>query len=308
MIQFPPYLKPGDQIGMVCPAGYMAEEKYKECIQTLAEWGFRIKLGQTLGKQFHYFSGTDEERLKDLQSMMDDDSIQAIICARGGYGTGRIIDALDFSRFIKYPKWIVGFSDITVIHSHLLSRYKIASIHGPMAAAFQDKEKPNPYLESLRQTLYGEHFQISTPPHALNQIGEGSGILVGGNLTLVAHLIGSPSDVDMNGKILFLEDIGEYIYNVDRMMYQLKRSGKLEGLKGLIIGHFTDMKDTSIPFGESVENAIKAIVKDASFPVCFHFPVSHDRENYALKVGANYQLKVESNEVILKEIDHKITQ
>ncbi len=301
MIQIPPYLQPGDQIGMVCPAGYMPTEKYEKCIETLVDWGFKVKLGKTLGHQFNYFSGTDEERLADLQNMMDDKNIKAILCARGGYGTGRIIDDLDFTQFLKHPKWVIGFSDITVMHNHLFSQYKMASLHAPMAAAFNDDLNDNPFVQSLYDALIGTKANYITAPNSFNQLGNARGVLVGGNLSLLAHLIGTPSDIDTKDKILFMEDVGEYIYNVDRMMYQLKRSGKLKYLKGLIIGHFSEMKDTTVPFGQTTSEVIKTIVKNYDYPICFDFPVSHDIENYALKVGVEYELSVNENSVTLKE-------
>jgi muramoyltetrapeptide carboxypeptidase len=302
MTRIPPYLKKGDTIGIVCPAGYMPFEKAQTCIETLTRWGFEVIPGKTLGHQFNYFSGTDEERCKDLQRMMDDKNIDAILCARGGYGMGRIIDKLDFAKFIKRPKWIIGFSDITVLHSHLFTNYKIASLHAPMAAAFNDSEFKNQYIQSLHDALLGKKADYKTEGNILDQEGKAKGILVGGNLSLLANLIGTRSDVKTKNKILFIEEVGEYIYSVDRMMYQLKRSGKLENLKGLIIGRFSDMKDTTIPFGQTVEDAVKDMVKDYDYPVCFGFPVSHDKENYALKVGVKYRLKVTKGFVELKEI------
>jgi muramoyltetrapeptide carboxypeptidase len=301
MTKIPPYLKPGDTIGIVCPAGYMPFEKAQSCIETFTDWGFKVIPGKTLGHQFHYFSGTDEERRNDLQRMMDDKNIDAILCGRGGYGTGRIIDKLDFTKFEKHPKWIVGFSDITVLHSHLLSNFKIASLHAPMAAAFNDGEYKNQYIQSLHDALLGKKADYKTEGNMLDQPGNARGVLVGGNLSLLVNVIGTTSDIKTKNKILFIEEIGEYIYSVDRMMYQLKRSGKLEHLKGLIIGRFSDMKDTTVPFGQTVEDAIKDLVKDYHYPVCFGFPVSHDKENYALKVGVSYKLKVGKNFVELKE-------
>jgi muramoyltetrapeptide carboxypeptidase len=258
--------------------------------------------GKSKGHQFHYFSGTDEERLNDLQQMMDDKNINAILCARGGYGTGRIIDDLDFKKFQQHPKWIIGFSDITVLHSHLLSNYKIASVHAPMGAAFNDGEFNNQCIQSLHDALLGRKATYSAEGNEMNQKGKASGMLVGGNLSLLAHLIGTPSDIKTKNKILFIEDVGEYIYNVDRMMYQLKRSGKLDKLKGLIVGKFTDMKDTTIPFGQTAEEAIKNIVKEYDYPVCFGFPVSHNKENYALKIGVKYKLNISKTSVELKEL------
>lgn len=298
----PPYLKPGDKIGLVCPAGYMPVEKYQTCIETLDNWGFQVVVGKTPGHQFNYFSGTDKERLNDLQQMMNVPKIKAILCARGGYGTGRIIDQLDFKKFIKHPKWIIGFSDITVLHSHLFSRYKIASLHAPMAAAFNDDEFKNRYIQSLRDALSGKKADYKTEANELNKKGKAKGCLVGGNLALLANITGTPSDINTKNKILFIEDVGEYIYNVDRMMYQLKRSGKLDHLKGLIVGSFSEMKDTTISFGQTAEEAIRDLVKEYDYPVCFGFPVGHDKENYALKVGVKYQLNVSGNCVELKEL------
>ncbi|HXS56288.1 MAG TPA: LD-carboxypeptidase [Hanamia sp.] len=301
MTIIPPYLKPGDTIGLVCPAGYMPAEKYQACIEALIEWGFKVVVGKTPGHQFHYFSGTDEERLKDLQHMMDDKNIKAILCARGGYGTGRIIDHLDFKKIEKSTKWLIGFSDITILQSHLFSNYKMASLHAPMAAAFNDDEYKNKYVQSLHDALIGRKADYSTEGNPLNQKGKASGILVGGNLSLLVNIIGTPSELKTKNKILFIEEVGEYIYAADRMMYQLKRSGKLENLKGLIIGRFSDMKDTTIPFGQTIEEAIKDLVKDYDYPVCFGFPVSHDKENYALKIGVKYKLNVSTTSVELKE-------
>ena len=287
---------------MVCPSGYMPYEKVVTAIETLTGWGFHISPGKTLGHQFNYFSGTDEERLTDFQQMMDDENIKAIFCARGGYGMGRIIDKLSFKKFKKNPKWIIGYSDITVIQTHIFSKYKIASLHAPMAAAFNDGENKNQYIQSLHDAMIGRKASYAGPGDDFNKKGKSSSILVGGNLTLLAHLIGTSSEIKTKNKILFIEDVGEYIYNVDRMMYQLKRSGKLDNLKGLIVGKFTDNKDTSIPFGQSVNEVIRNVIMEFDYPVCFNFPVSHDKENYALKIGGEYKLSVSSTMAVLKEI------
>ncbi len=302
MIKTPQYLKKGDTIGIVCPAGFMPIEKAQTCISTLKEWGYNVKMGSTMqSHSANYFSGTDQERLEDFQQMLDDDNVDAILCARGGYGFGRIIDQVDFSAFKKKPKWIIGFSDITVLHAHLYANYKIASIHAPMAAAFNVDEHNNIYIESLRKALSGEEARYECTPHTFNKRGETIAKLVGGNLTLIAHLIGTPSDFKTKGRILFLEDVGEYLYNVDRMLYQLKRSGKLDTLSGLIIGGFTDSKDTERPFGKTVYEIIHDVVKEYEYPICFNFPVSHEKENYALKVGVRYKFKVGRNRVVLEE-------
>lgn len=299
----PPYLEKGDTIGIVAPAGFMPIEKMQTCIETLDSWGYNIRLGETThSSSQNYFSGTDEERLKDLQQMLDDRNIKAILCARGGYGVSRIIDGLSFKRFRKHPKWIIGFSDITVLHSHIFSNYRIASLHAPMAAAFNDGEFNNPYIHSLKDAMEGKPAHYECPAHVFNKNGEARGQLVGGNLSLLAHLTGTESDIRTKNKILFLEDVGEYLYNVDRLLLQLKRSGKLDKLAGLIIGGFTDNKDTERPFGKSVYDIIYEQVSDFDFPICYGFPVSHEKENYALKIGGKYKLSVNNEGSVLQEI------
>jgi muramoyltetrapeptide carboxypeptidase len=302
MITTPPYLQQGDTIGLVCPAGYMNAEKVQTCINTLQEWGYSVKTGSTIGgESTNYFSGNDDERLADFQQLLDDDSVKAVLCARGGYGMGRIIDRISFKKFKKEPKWIVGYSDITVLHSHLYTNYYISSMHAPMAAAFNNEGYKNEYVLSLKNALEGKKAKYQCEPHAFNKKGEAIGELIGGNLALLAHLVGTDSDIKTRGRILFIEDIGEYLYNIDRMFYQLKRSGKLSKLAGLIIGGFTDIKDTERPFGKQVYDIIREIVEEYDYPVCFGFPVSHSDENYALKVGVGYKLKVAKNKVLLEE-------
>ncbi len=303
MIKIPPYLKKGGTIGITCPAGYMAKEKAQTCIDTLQLWGFEVMVGKTLGSgSNNYFSGTDEERLNELQAMMDDDSINAILCGRGGYGVGRIIGQLDFTRFKKKPKWIIGFSDITILHVHIYSKYKIAAMHAPMAAAFNNGEQKNEYIASLHNALLGKKANYKCAPHTYNKQGAATGELIGGNLSLLVHLIGTPSGINTKNKILFIEDIGEFIYSTDRMMYQLKRSGKLDGLAGLVVGRFTDVKDTDRPFGKTIEEVINDLMKEFNYPVCFNFPVSHGKENYALKTGMRYTLKIGKTNVRLTEL------
>lgn len=299
----PPYLQKGDTIGIVAPSGYMPIEKMQTCIDTLDSWGYTVQLGATTHSQSqNYFSGTDEERLNDLQQMMDDRNIKAIFCARGGYGMSRIIDKINFKKFRKHPKWIIGFSDITVLQSHLFANYKMASLHAPMAAAFNDGEFNNPYILSVKDAIEGKPAHYKCAVHGFNKIGEAKGQLVGGNLSLLAHLTGTDSDIRTKNKILFLEDVGEYLYNIDRMLLQLKRSGKFDKLAGLIIGGFTDSKDTERPFGKQVYEIIYEQMNRYNFPICFGFPVSHEKENYALKVGGKYRLSVSNESVVLQEI------
>lgn len=291
MIKIPPYLKKGDTIGITCPAGYMAAAKAQACIGTLQSWGFDVMVGKTLGSSStNYFSGTDEERRDELQAMLDDDHINAILFGRGGYGMGRIIDQLDFTRFKKKPKWIIGYSDITVLHAHLFTKLKTASLHAPMAGAFNDGD--NEFIRSLLKAITGKKARYSCAASPFNKNGSANGELVGGNLSLLAHITGTASDISTKNKILFIEDIGEQLYNIDRMLYQLKRSGKLDKAAGLIIGGFTDMKDTERPFGKTVYEIIRDITAEYDYPIAYDFPVSHTTANYALKIGVPYTLKV----------------
>ena len=302
MIKTPPYLQKGDTIGLVCPAGYMSTDRVQTCVNTLQEWGYKVRLGSTVGgNSATYFSGPDIERLSDFQQMLDDDEIKAILCARGGYGMGRIIDKIRFKKFKKHPKWIIGYSDITVLHSHLYSNYYIASLHAPMAGAFNEEGYKNEYVQSLRNSLEGKKARYSCEIHEFNRRGEAIGELVGGNLALLAHLTGTDSDIKTRGRILFIEDVGEYLYNIDRMLYQLKRSGKFAKLAGLIIGGFTEMKDTERPFGKTIYELIRDIIGEYDYPVCFGFPVSHEKENVALKIGVGYKLKITKTKVTLEE-------
>jgi len=301
MAKIPSYLKQGDTIGIVAPAGYMPFEKMETCVNTLQDWGYTVKLGDTThSNSSNYFSGTDDERLADIQQMLDDRNVKAILFARGGYGVSRIIDRINFKRFKRSPKWLIGYSDITVLHSHVFSRYGIATMHAPMAAAFNDGE--NEYILSLKNAISGAKADYHSAAHEFNRSGEVTGRLVGGNLTLLAHAVGTPSDLNTKRKILFIEDIGEYLYNIDRMFLQLKRSGKLNKIAALVVGGFSDNKDTERPYGKTVEEIIYDQIKEYKFPVCFNFPVSHEKENYALKIGVEYRLSIKNEGVQLKEI------
>ncbi len=297
----PPYLKPGDTIGLVAAAGYMPDEKFAKCIEVLKARGYRVLMGKTPGHRFHYFSGNDKLRQTDLQKMLDNEKVKAILSVRGGYGSIRIVDGLDFKKFVKQPKWLIGFSDITVFLNHIYTKYNIGSLHAPMAAAFDEGEGINEYVQSLLDALEGKKAHYHAAAHPFDHKGKCSGTLVGGNLMLLVNLIGTPSMADMKNKILFIEDTGEYIYSIDRMMYHLKRSGNLRKLRGMVVGRFSDMKDTDNPFGQSVEEVIRDIMKEYDYPVCFNFPVGHQTENYALKVGAAYTLEVGKSGTVLSE-------
>jgi muramoyltetrapeptide carboxypeptidase len=299
----PPYLKTGDTIGIVCPSGYMATERTISCIHTLKSWGFRVKIGKTVGgNSLNYFSGTDAERLDDLQSMLDDEGISAILFGRGGYGLSRIIDQISFKKFKKSPKWILGYSDITLLHAHIYANYDIATAHSPMAGAFTDVTTTDMYVNSVRDLLTGEKLNYICDIHPFNRRGEAEGKLMGGNLTLLSHAVGGPSDFKTKGLILFIEDIGEYLYNMDRMLHQLKAAGKFQKPAAIIVGSFNDMKDTDRPFGKNAYEIIRDFLDEFGYPVCYGFPVGHVKENFALKCGADYRLRISREKVALEEI------
>ena len=299
MIQ-PSHLQQGDTIGIVCPSGYIPLEKVQVCIQTLEKWGYKVKLGTTVGAKKDSFSGTDQQRAEDLQTMLDDASVKAILCARGGYGASRIINTIEFKAFNKQPKWVIGFSDITVLHAAILQQ-NCMSIHGPMAAAFAKGEAGELYIESLKQVLEGHKTSYTIPAHTMNTLGNAKAALVGGNLCILAHLIGSKNTIDTNGKILFIEDVGEYHYNIDRLMIQCKNAGMFDHLAGLVIGGFTDLKDPSSDFGATAYDIIKEHTSAYTYPICFDFPISHGLPNYAIKQGQEYNLSISGQDVSLKE-------
>ena len=286
-------LQKGAVIGITCPSGYVSAERIAYSVTVLEKWGYKVKVGKTVGNEFHYFAGADAERLADLQAMLDDPAVDAILMGRGGYGMSRIIDGLDFTAFLKKPKWICGFSDITVLHNHLQARYKIPSLHSPMCGHFKPETEFEPQLLSFQKALAGAQQTYTTPPSAYNRAGKAEGILTGGNLSLVVHLTGSVSEVNTNGKILFIEDLGEHLYQVDRMLMHLKRANKLSGLKALILGGFTDMEDTERPFGQTIEEIIFDKVKEYDYPVCFNFPCGHQDINYTLALGMPHRLIVD---------------
>ncbi|HEV3221889.1 MAG TPA: LD-carboxypeptidase [Puia sp.] len=299
----PPYLKPGDTVGIVCPAGYMAAERIVPCVNTMKSWGFRVKIGKTVGGiSSNYFSGTDEKRLEDLQEMLDDEEVAAILFGRGGYGLSRIIEKISFKKFRKSPKWILGYSDITLLHAHIHTNYEIATGHTSMAGAFQDAGPEDPYIHSILDLLTGRKLEYICETHPFNRRGETEAVLMGGNLTLLAHTVGGPSDFKTKNLILFMEDIGEYLYNVDRMLHQLKEAGKFNKPAALIIGSFTDMKDTERPFGQDAYEIIRDALAEYDFPACYGFPVGHVKENFAMKCGVEYRLKIGKEKVVLEEI------
>jgi muramoyltetrapeptide carboxypeptidase len=299
-MRIPTYLKKGDTIGILSTARKITEEQLSFAIQLLHSWGFKTRLGKSIGAEEYQFAGSDEIRKNNLQEFIDDPSIDAILCARGGYGTMRIIDDVDFSQFVQKPKWICGFSDVTVLHEHLQS-LGVASLHTAMPSLFPTVAD-HPTLHSIDKALKGEtlEYRWNINPnnlHAQNINAE----VVGGNLSLVYALQGSVSDLNTDGKILFLEDLDEYYYHVDRMMCSLDRAGKLKNLKALLIGGMTDMKDNSIPFGMQTEEIILSYAKKYSYPVFFDFPCGHIEHNYAVKMGVEASIIFDGAGFVFKQ-------
>lgn len=288
----PPYLQPGNKVGIVATARKISLEEIKPSLTVLERWGLHPVIGNSIGLADNQYAGTDNERWFDLQNMLDDESIKAIFCARGGYGTVRIIDKINFNLFQKHSKWICGYSDVTVLHSHINQNLNIETIHSTMLFNFPKDRSMNSAVETFHDALFGEEVGYHTAHHPLNRKGKASGNLTGGNLSLLYSLNNSPSDIDTKGKILFIEDLDEYLYHIDRMMMNLKRSGKLSDLKGLIVGGMTDMKDNTIPFGKTAEEIIFDAVKEYDYPVCFGFPAGHIDDNCALIMGREVELEL----------------
>lgn len=285
----PNYLKKGDKIGIVCPAKFLPNS-IDEAYSILQNWGLEPVLGKSVGMQYHQFSGSDILRANDFQSMLDDTSISAIVAARGGYGSVRIIDKLDFSTFVEKPKWIVGFSDITVFHNHIHKNFDIASIHGQMPVTMPSS-KPVA-LETLRKALFGENLQYEYVSHPLSSKDSCEGVLVGGNLSILLSMMQSKSELNYTNKILFIEDVGEHFYTIDRMLRTLHRAGHLAQLKGLIVGSFTAMKDDAhTPFGFTIPEIILELVNDYHYPVFFDFPAGHQDNNQALVFGKTLRVE-----------------
>ncbi len=292
----PPFLKAGDTVALVCTARKFFPEDAKPAIDLLESWGLKVKLGATIGLDNFQLGGTDSQRAADFQAQLDDENVKAIWCARGGYGTVRIIDSLDFTNFKQHPKWIMGFSDVTVLHSQL-NVERVASLHSIMP--FTVPTAPEEVKETLRKVLFGESISYSIPSKNYDVKGTASGELVGGNISILYSLLGSKSSIDTKDKILFIEDLDEYLYHIDRMMYNLKRNGYFEHVKGIIVGSMTDMHDNEIPFGQNEVQIITEIAKDLSIPIAFQFPAGHQKDNRTLILGKQVHFEVNEKEIKL---------
>ncbi|NVO08415.1 MAG: LD-carboxypeptidase [Bacteroidales bacterium] len=288
----PPFIKPGDCIGIIAPARRVLVQEINPAIRFLTGKGFIVKTAPHLFAGFHQFAGTEEQRASDFIGMIEDPTVKAILCARGGYGSVRLLEHMNFRKLQQNPKWIVGYSDITVFHSLLNGWYGLETIHGPMPFNFQSEGGTNESLDCLINVLTGENPKYTVNPHPLNKLGKAEGILVGGNLSILYSLSGTNADINPDGKILFIEDLDEYLYHIDRMMMNLKHGGKLTNIAGLIVGGLTEMKDNHIPFGFTPHEIVSNALKNFNIPICFDFPAGHVEPNYSLIMGRRIRLEV----------------
>ena len=295
----PPYLKSGDTIGIVSTARKISLPEMEASLKIIEEWDVQPFFGKTTTLEHHQFAGTDHERADDFQKMLDDEDIKAIWCARGGYGTVRIIDFIDFTHFKKYPKWIIGYSDITVLHSHI-HNFGITTMHAPMPVDFHKCTQEAKQV--FKKLLFGEKVSYEIQPSSKNKLGSGSGQLIGGNVSVLYSLCGSVSATETDGKILCIEDLDEYLYHIDRMLQNLKRNSYFEKLHGLIVGGMNSMHDNIIPFGKTVPEIILEVVSEYDFPVVFDFPMGHIENNQALILGAEVLLEVGEDGVRMEYI------
>lgn len=299
----PNTLQKGDTIAIVSTARKLKKEELRPALKILESWGLKAVLGKTIGAEENQFAGNEELRAEDFQQMLDNPNIKAIWCARGGYGTVKMIDMLDFSAFQKNPKWIIGYSDVTVLHSHI-HNLGIETLHAQMCLDIENKTEEA--RESIRKVLFEQEYSIAFNVNTYNktfqqkhQLSSIQSKIVGGNLSVLYSLCGSSSAINTDGKILFIEDLDEYLYHIDRMMMNLKRNGVFKNLKALIVGGMTDMHDNRIPFGKTAEEIILDAVKDYNYPVFFNFPAGHIKDNQALIFGREVKLISENDQVIL---------
>ena len=292
----PNYLQKGDTVAIVSTARKASKKELAPAIALVKSWGLKVILGASIEAEDNQFAGDDNLRTSDFQSMLDDSNINAIWCARGGYGTVRIIDQLDFSKFIDNPKWIIGYSDVTVLHSHI-HQFGIETLHAQMPVSIETKSAAT--ISSIKKTLFGADYSIEILPYDKNVQGIASGQLIGGNLSMLYSLCGSLSAINTKGKILFIEDLDEYLYHIDRMLQNLKRNGYFQGLEGLIVGGMTQMHDNDIPFGKNAEEIILDVCSEYNFPIVFKFPAGHLKDNRALFLGRKAELIITENETTL---------
>ncbi len=297
----PPFLTKGSTIGLLATARKISQEEIQPAVDLIEHLGYQVKFSEHLFLENHQFSGTDKQRASDLMSFFQDESVDAILCARGGYGTVRLLPFLDAELIQNKPKWLIGYSDVTVLHS-LLHQYGIASLHAIMPINFKDYTVQSKSIKTLFSLLEGEKFNYTINSVENNRLGSAEGVLVGGNLSMLYSLRGTPLDINTEGKILFIEDLDEYLYHIDRMMMNLKIGGFLKGIKALIVGGMSDMNDNTIPFGKTAQEIISEAVQDYDFPLVFDFPAGHISENWALPLGQKISLTVEAKHVSMRVI------
>lgn len=299
----PPFLKKGDKVAIVAPAKKLEAEQIERAKKRLEAWGLEVILGEHVLEKHFQFAGTDMQRLADMQWAIDSPEIKAIFCARGGYGSVRIIDKIDFSNLVSNPKWIIGFSDITVFHNHIHTHHSLCTLHATVPINFPENlNEENDAVLSLRNTLFGMAQRYTVRPEKHNRAGNANGLLIGGNLSILYSLLGTNSDIDTDGKILFLEDLSEYAYHVDRMLWAMKKAGKFAKLKGLLVGSFTDIKQGPDPFGKTAEEMIFEAVSEYNYPVLFQFPAGHQTDNRALVMGAPCNIEVNFTNCIFEQL------
>jgi muramoyltetrapeptide carboxypeptidase len=286
----PPFLKKGDTVAIVATARKNIDDNLQFATDLLKSWGLNVKVGSTIGLDLNQLAGTDAQRAEDFQDQMDNQNIKAIWCVRGGYGTVRMIDLLDFTKFKQHPKWVIGFSDVTVLHNHL-NTMGFKSIHAIMPVSSKATEEAK---ESLRISMFGEKLSYIIDTHSMNRLGKASGELVGGNLSILYSLLGSKSAINCDDKILFMEDLDEYLYHIDRMMINLQRNGCLESIKGIVVGAMTKMKDNDIPWGKDALQIIEDVTKKYNIPVMYNFPAGHIQDNRALIMGNKVSIEIDS--------------
>ncbi|MCO6499002.1 MAG: LD-carboxypeptidase [Vicingus serpentipes] len=286
----PPYLKKGDKIAIVATARKISKEEIQPAIAILRSWELEPIVGDSLFEEDNQFAGTVKQRLSDLQTALDDESVKAILCARGGYGTVQLIDSINFSNYKKTPKWIIGYSDVTVLHNHINQNLQVQTLHATMPINFTTTHSES--LSSLKHALFGEELRYAFASTKMNRAGNVKDIVVGGNLSILYSLTGTNSQINTAGKILFIEDLDEYLYHIDRMMMNLKRAGMLDNLSGLIVGGMSDMNDNAIPYGKKAEEIILGHVAAYKYPVCFNFDAGHTKTNLALVMGGEAILSV----------------
>lgn len=300
----PPYLNPGDTVALAAPARKISQAEILPAERWLKTVGFNVFYDDRLFAEEHQFAGSDEVRAQYFQELLDCDEIKAIWCVRGGYGSARIIDKLDFSHFRQHPKWVCGYSDITVFHSHIQQHLQTTTLHATMPINVMEENTQTPAVQSFLAALTGKPLTYEIAPHPLSRQKEFSGILTGGNLSMLYSLVGSPSDIDTTDKVLFIEDLDEYLYHIDRMMLNLKRNGKLTSIKALLVGHLSDMHDNTVPFGKTAEEIVADHCRDLDIPLIFNVPAGHLPDNRAFRMGCKIEGSFKDNKFIINSLNH----